>query len=76
MKSKQILISAVLTLVGLTNLAIAQLPDPGVEIVAGRTALLITDPQNDFLSPQGVTWGHVGEPMHRIAYAGTHGAGL
>ncbi|MBI2516492.1 MAG: cysteine hydrolase [Opitutae bacterium] len=25
-----------------------------------RTALLVTDPQNDFLSPQGVTWGLVG----------------
>lgn len=24
------------------------------------TALVITDPQNDFLSPQGVTWGLVG----------------
>lgn len=25
-----------------------------------RTALLVTDPQNDFLSPKGVTWGLVG----------------
>jgi nicotinamidase-related amidase len=25
------------------------------------TALVITDPQNDFLSPDGVTWGLVGE---------------
>ena len=39
----------------------AALPDPGVEIVQGRTALLITDPQNDFLSPDGVTWGVVGK---------------
>ena len=38
----------------------AQLPDPGMEIGSGRTALLITDPQNDFLSPAGVTWGVVG----------------
>ncbi|MGI9425196.1 MAG: cysteine hydrolase [Hyphomicrobiaceae bacterium] len=37
------------------------LPDPGFEIVPGRTALLITDPQNDFLSPDGVTWGVVGK---------------
>ncbi|MDH3663166.1 MAG: cysteine hydrolase [Alphaproteobacteria bacterium] len=36
------------------------LPDPGFEIVQGRTALLVTDPQNDFLSPDGVTWGVVG----------------
>ena len=26
----------------------------------GNTALVITDPQNDFLSPDGVTWGMVG----------------
>ena len=37
------------------------LPDPGFEIVPGRTALLVTDPQNDFLSPDGVTWGVVGK---------------
>ena len=37
------------------------LPDPGFEIVKGRTALLVTDPQNDFLSPDGVTWGVVGK---------------
>ena len=33
------------------------LPDPGFEIVQGRTALLVTDPQNDFLSPKGVAMG-------------------
>jgi len=27
------------------------------------TALVVTDPQNDFLSPQGVTWGLVGESV-------------
>ncbi len=27
------------------------------------TALVITDPQNDFLSPEGVTWGLVGESV-------------
>ncbi|MAZ01664.1 MAG: isochorismatase [Sneathiella sp.] len=37
------------------------LPDPGFEIVKGRTALVVTDPQNDFLSPDGVTWGVVGK---------------
>ena len=40
--------------------AVAQLPDPGMEIDIERTALVITDPQNDFLSPDGVTWGLVG----------------
>ena len=63
MNSKHILIAAVLTFAGLTNIANAQLPDPGVEIVAGRTALLITDPQNDFLSPKGVTWSVVGKSV-------------
>ncbi|MFT7671455.1 MAG: nicotinamidase-related amidase [Planctomycetota bacterium] len=29
----------------------------------GRTALVITDPQVDFLSPDGVTWGVVGESV-------------
>ncbi len=50
-------------LIGLTllpALAMAQLPDPGLTIDPGRTALVITDPQNDFLSPEGVTWGLVG----------------
>ena len=36
------------------------LPDPGMEIDPTNTALLITDPQNDFLSPDGVTWEVVG----------------
>ena len=43
----------------------AALPDPGMDIVAGRTALVITDPQNDFLSPQGVTWGVVGKSVEK-----------
>jgi nicotinamidase-related amidase len=41
-------------------LAVAQLPDPGMTVENGRTAVVITDPQNDFLSPEGVTWGLVG----------------
>jgi nicotinamidase-related amidase len=43
-----------------TTVALAQLPDPGMEIDPANTALVITDPQNDFLSPEGVTWGVVG----------------
>lgn len=39
------------------------LPDPGMEIVKGRTAIVITDPQNDFLSPNGATWGVVGKSV-------------
>ncbi len=61
MKSKVTVITASFFLVSLTNIANARLPDPGVEIVAGRTALRITDPQHDFLSPEGVTWGVVGK---------------
>jgi len=38
----------------------AQLPDPGMKVDTARTAVVITDPQNDFLSPDGVTWGLVG----------------
>ena len=41
----------------------AELPDPGMDITQGNTALVITDPQNDFLSPKGVTWGVVGESV-------------
>jgi nicotinamidase-related amidase len=52
----QLILSALL----FPALAMAQLPDPGLAIDTGRTALVITDPQNDFLSPEGVTWGLVG----------------
>jgi len=46
-------------------------PSPGEHRVAARvaqldpatTALVVTDPQNDFLSPEGVTWGVVGESV-------------
>jgi nicotinamidase-related amidase len=51
--------AAVLVAAAVSDLA-AQLPDPGMQIDPSRTALLITDPQNDFLSPDGVTWGVVG----------------
>jgi len=49
-------------LLGFRAMAIAQLPDPGIEI-DDRTAIVITDPQNDFLSPKGVAWGVVGESV-------------
>ena len=48
---------------GVTTPAFADLPDPGMAITQGNTALVITDPQNDFLSPKGVTWGVVGESV-------------
>ncbi len=49
-------------IVGISTNIFAQLPDPGFEI-DGTTAIVITDPQNDFLSPNGVTWGVVGESV-------------
>ncbi len=63
---RQIITSVVLGIVlvlGATPIIWAELPNPGMEIVKGRTALVITDPQNDFLSPDGVTWGVVGESV-------------
>lgn len=41
--------------------AAAQIPDPGMTIEPGATALVVIDPQNDFLSPDGVSWGVVGK---------------
>ena len=41
----------------------AALPDPGMTVEPGRTALVVTDPQNDFLSPKGVAWGVVGKSV-------------
>ncbi len=36
------------------------LPKPGFNVESGRTAVVITDPQRDFLSEDGVVWGVVG----------------
>lgn len=52
---------AALTILSSTYI-FAQLPDPGFKIDR-NTAIVITDPQNDFLSPEGVTWGVVGESV-------------
>ncbi len=41
------------------------LPQTDVEVTLGNTALVITDPQIDFLSPKGVTWGVVGKSVTR-----------
>ena len=54
---------ALVALAVLATGASAQLPDPGIEIDYERIAVVITDPQNDFLSPDGVTWGVVGESV-------------
>lgn len=39
------------------------LPQTDMEVDLSHTALVITDPQVDFLSPDGVTWGVVGESV-------------
>jgi nicotinamidase-related amidase len=60
-------------LIVLPALAVAGLPDPGMDVTTGRTALVVTDPQNDFLSPEGVTWGVVGESVkanHTVEHIG------
>ena len=41
------------------------LPQTDVEVTLANTALVITDPQIDFLSPKGVTWGVVGKSVTR-----------
>ncbi len=41
------------------------LPPGGMVLNLSRTALVVTDPQIDFLSPEGVTWGVVGKSVER-----------
>jgi nicotinamidase-related amidase len=59
MKNITVLLVAILMV---STVAYTQLPDPGFT-VDENTAIVITDPQNDFLSPNGVTWGVVGESV-------------
>lgn len=42
------------------------LPATSVDVSLADTALVITDPQIDFLSPEGVTWGVVGESVTEL----------
>lgn len=39
------------------------LPPSTMDLIKGRTALVVIDPQNDFLSEAGVAWGVVGESV-------------
>lgn len=41
------------------------LPKTEMKLDLGRTALVITDPQIDFLSPKGVTWQVIGESVQQ-----------
>jgi nicotinamidase-related amidase len=63
MKSLVRTLPFVITLLAGAPPAVAQLPNPGLAVDPARTALVVTDPQNDFLSPQGVTWGVVGKSV-------------
>lgn len=56
---KKILLTA---MIGVASFVKAQVPDPGF-VIDNNTAIVITDPQNDFLSPNGVTWGVVGKSV-------------
>jgi nicotinamidase-related amidase len=42
------------------------LPPSNMKLNLQRTALVVTDPQIDFLSPKGVTWGVVGESVQEL----------
>lgn len=39
----------------------AAIPRPSLKLRRGHVAIVVTDPQKDFLSPEGVTWGVVGK---------------
>ncbi|MEJ2113744.1 MAG: cysteine hydrolase, partial [Flavobacteriaceae bacterium] len=58
---KKLIVTVTVFMFSMAN-AFAQLPDPGFNVDA-NTAIVITDPQNDFLSPNGVTWGVIGESV-------------
>jgi len=58
---KKLIVTVTVFMFSMANV-FAQLPDPGFNVDA-NTAIVITDPQNDFLSPNGVTWGVVGESV-------------
>ena len=49
-----------LTVVLFASTATAQLPETSISFDPERTAVVITDPQNDFLHEHGVAWGAVG----------------
>ena len=50
-------LAACATFIVVAHTATAQIPDPGMTVQPSNTALVVIDPQNDFLSPDGVTWG-------------------
>jgi nicotinamidase-related amidase len=63
MKNHANKLGIITALIAVVSSTFAALPDPGMQIDKVRTALVVTDPQNDFLSPKGVTWGVVGKSV-------------
>ncbi len=57
------ILATMILIVSGASVATAGLPDSGMQISPANTALVVTDPQNDFLSPNGVTWGVVGKSV-------------
>ena len=57
------ILAVIMFIVLAASVSFAELPDPGMQIDPSNTALVVTDPQNDFLSPNGVTWGVVGKSV-------------
>lgn len=57
------ILAAIMFIVMAASVSFAELPNPGMQIDPSNTALVVTDPQNDFLSPNGVTWGVVGKSV-------------
>ena len=60
MTNRWIALSLLLVSLLVASAGRAQLPETSMEIDLASTALVITDPQNDFLHPEGVAYGAVG----------------
>lgn len=62
MRDKGFAVMAAALMLAATSLH-AQLPETSLDYDPQRTAIVITDPQNDFLHESGVAWGAVGESV-------------
>lgn len=65
MKTYRVVITmflAVFVVLGSAVASRAELPNPGM-VIDDTTAIVLTNPQNDFLSEKGVTWGVVGKSV-------------
>ncbi len=60
MINRRVALSLLLVSLFVASAGHAQLPETNMEIDGASTALVITDPQNDFLHPDGVAYGAVG----------------